>query len=96
MTTTPTTRGGLRPGTVAFLVAVGLVAVGVVLAAFGVWKPTVWLFVAALLLCSLARLVLSDQAAGLLRVRRRSIDVAVCTLLAIGIIAMFLSLPSRG
>jgi hypothetical protein len=96
MTATPTMHGRLRPGTVVFLLAVGLLMLGVAMAAFGLWEWTVWLLAAALLLCSAARLVLSDDAAGLLRVRRRWIDVLACALLAVGIVTMFLSLPSRG
>jgi Protein of unknown function (DUF3017) len=94
--TATTMRGRLPPGTVVFLLAVGLLVLGVVLAGFALWEWTVWLLAAGLLLCSAARLVLTDDAAGLLRVRRRWIDVVACALLAVGIITMFLSLPSRG
>jgi hypothetical protein len=95
MSATPSTRGGITPGTAAFAAAVGLAVLGVALAAFGAWEVTVWLLAAALAGAAMARLVLPDELAGLLRVRRKAVDVLAFVLLGTGIVLVFLSLPPR-
>jgi hypothetical protein len=95
MPATPSTRGGITPGTAAFAAAVGIALLGIALAAFGAWELTVWLLAAALAGAAMARLVLPEDVAGLLRVRRRSVDVLACVLLGTGIVLVFLALPSR-
>jgi Protein of unknown function (DUF3017) len=96
MTAASPTRRRTRPGTLAFLIAVGVALLGIICAAGGLWELGVFLVSGSLLLCAVVRLVLSDQAAGLLRLRRKNVDVATCALLAVGIIVVFVSLPSRG
>jgi Protein of unknown function (DUF3017) len=95
MSATPPRQRPVRPGTVAFLVAVGVAVIGVACAGAGLWELGVFLMSGALLWCGVVRLVLSDQAAGLLRLRRKNVDVATCVLLALGIVVVFLSLPSQ-
>ena len=91
----PVGRSGLKPGTVTLLCAVGVSGIGVLLAVLGSWQWTVWLVAGSLLVCSVARLLLSDYAAGWLRVRRKSIDVLATGLMGLSIIMMFLLLPPR-
>lgn len=95
MTTASPLRRPTKPGTLAFLVAVGVAALGVVVAGLGGWEWGVWLVAGALLFCSVSRLLLPDHAAGLLRVRRKYLDVLACGLLGLGIIVVFVSLPPR-
>jgi multisubunit Na+/H+ antiporter MnhB subunit len=96
MTAASPTRRTTRPGTLAFLTALGVAVLGIAFAAAGLLEAGVFLVAGALLLCAVVRLVLSDQSAGLLRLRRKNVDVATCALLALGIIVVFVSLPSRG
>lgn len=65
--------------------ALAVMVVGVGLAIAGLWKPACLVFSAAMALAGVLRLVLSREAAGLLVVRRKSIDVAVLFFFAVGI-----------
>ena len=84
---------GLTLGTVAFLACLGLTAVGVVLAALGSWRPGAGYVGVALLLACLARIVLPERMAGLLRVRRKPLDVVLLAVLGIGIVVLALLVP---
>lgn len=61
----PSTFGG-----VVYLLVVAISGLGMIVTAFGPWRRGVVLIGAALLLGALARIVLSDNNAGMLRVRR--------------------------
>ncbi len=61
----PSTLGGL-----VYLIVVATSAVGLLIIAFGPWRRGVGLIGLALLLGALARIVLSENNAGMLRVRR--------------------------
>ena len=87
------TPGGLPLGTVAFLACAGLTVIGIVLVAVGSWRQGVGYVGVSLLLACLARFVLPDRMAGLLRVRRKSLDVALLALLGIGIVVLALLVP---
>jgi hypothetical protein len=84
------TPGGLALGTLAFLGCLGLAAIGVVFAAFGSWRQGAGYVGAALLLACLARWVIPDRMAGLLRVRRKALDVLLLALLGVGIVVITL------
>jgi Protein of unknown function (DUF3017) len=88
--------GGLSLGTLAFLACLGLTAIGVVLAAVGSWRQGAGYVGVSLLLACLARVVLPDRMAGLLRVRRKALDVALLALLGICIVVLALLVPGVG
>jgi hypothetical protein len=90
------TPGGLSLGTLAFLACLGVTAIGVVLAAVGSWRQGAGYVGVSLLLACLARFVLPDRMAGLLRVRRKALDVALLALLGIGIVVLALLVPGVG
>jgi hypothetical protein len=94
---TPNTDGapfktprGMPLGTLAFLVCLALTAVGIALAAFGSFRQGVGYVGTSLLLACLARFVIPDRMAGLLRVRRKALDVVLLGVLGIGIVVLTL------
>lgn len=88
------TPGGKTLGTVAFFVALALGLVGTGVAVAGPWRQGVGYVGAALLLACLARLVLPDRMAGMLRVRRKAIDVVILGALGLGVVVLSLIVPS--
>lgn len=81
-------------GTV-YMVVVALVAVGLGLVVAGAWRTgLVWMGI-ALLVGSLTRAVLSERAAGMLRVRRRWTDVLLLTVAGIGLVTLAVIVPSQ-
>jgi Protein of unknown function (DUF3017) len=70
--------------------AAGICAIGLVLTLFDGWRAGLVLFACGVLAAGAFRLVLSDDRAGLLRVRRRTFDVVM--LLAIGTVVLALAL----
>lgn len=84
----PSTLGG------ACYIVMGLVAIaGLVTAALGAWRTGLIIMGAALLGGALARLVVNDDDAGMLKVRRKSLDVAWLTALGVGLIVLALIVP---
>ena len=81
-------------GTIYVLVVVmALVGLGIVVA--GAWRTgLVWMGV-GMLLGALTRAVLSERAAGMLRVRRRWSDVLMLTVAGIGLIVLALIVPDQ-
>ncbi len=80
----PRTRGG-RVYVVVLLIAVG--GLGLVVA--GLWRPGATLLGVAFLVATIGRLALPDEDAGMLKLRRKAIDVP--TLLAIGVALVVLA-----
>jgi hypothetical protein len=80
----PSTIGGLF-----YLVVLGISAVGLGIVTQGDWRLGVKWIAAALVFAAVVRLVIPAQQAGMLAVRRRSVDVVI--LAAIGIALWFLS-----
>ena len=75
------------------VVAMALVGLGIVVA--GAWRTgLVWMGV-GMLLGALTRTVLSERAAGMLRVRRRWSDVLMLTVAGIGLIVLALIVPDQ-
>jgi DUF3017 family protein len=86
----PSTTGGIF-----FLVCVGMMLAGLVLVEVAPWRSGVTLIGLAFALAFVMRLVLPDERAGMLRVRRRLIDLfvlAVCSGLLLG---LAVAIPSR-
>ncbi len=84
------TPRGLPLGTLAFLGCLGLSGIGVILAAFGSFRQGAGYVGTALLLACLARFVIPDHMAGLLRVRRKALDVPLLGVFGVGIVVLTL------
>jgi hypothetical protein len=87
------TPGGKTPGTVAFVGVLILAAVGVAVTAVGPWRQGAGYVGGALLLACLVRLLLPERMAGLLRVRRKVVDVAILGLMGLGVVVLSLVIP---
>jgi hypothetical protein len=73
--------------------AVAVGAAGLLVTLFDGWRDGVVLFGCAVLLAGVFRLVLSDEQAGLLRVRRRTFDVVMLFGMGLVILALGLIVP---
>ena len=81
-------------GTVYLLVlASALVGLGIVLA--GAWRTGVGWIGAGLLVAALARLVLAEEAAGMLRVRRKWSDVLMLSVAGVALIVLSVVVPNQ-
>lgn len=67
---------------------------GLVVLTFDDWRKGVLIFSAGVLLGGLLRMVLSDDAAGLLRVRSRMFDIAVLFGIGVAILVLGLIVPN--
>lgn len=87
------TPGGRTPGTVAFVGVMLLGAVGIGITATGPWRQGVGYVGGALLLACLIRLMLPERMAGLLRVRRKVVDVTILGVMGLGVVVLSLVIP---
>ena len=98
----PTPPAAQRPrrlpqtvGGTVFVVIVGIVTVGLGLVVWGAWRTgIVWMGV-AMLVGALTRAVLSERAAGMLRVRRRWSDTLLLTVAGVGLILLAVLVPDQ-
>lgn len=86
----PQTFGGI-----VYLVVVAMALIGLALTAAGAWRTGVSWMGAGLLVGSLARLVLPERRAGMLRVRRRTADVAMLTLAGVALLVLAAVVPDQ-
>ena len=86
----PQTFGGI-----VYLVVVAMALIGLALTAAGAWRTGVSWMGAGLLVGSLARLVLPERRAGMLRVRRRAADVAMLTLAGVALLVLAAVVPDQ-
>ena len=86
----PQTFGGL-----VYLVVVAMAFVGLVLSAFGSWRPGVVWIGSGLLLAAAVRLVLSERGAGMLRVRRKWSDVLMLVVAGVALIVLAVIVPDQ-
>jgi hypothetical protein len=86
----PSTTGGL-----VYLVVAGMLVVGTVIAALGPWRTGVTVMGAALATAFVARAVLPDERAGMLRIRRRLVDLTTLAVCAAGMFALVAAIPSH-
>jgi len=87
----PSTLGGK-----VYLVVVGISGVGLAIVAFGPWRRGVALIGLALLLGALARALLRDRDAGMLRVRRsRWVDVLMLGGVGTALIVLASVIPNQ-
>jgi len=81
-------------GTIYLLVlAASLVGLGIVAA--GAWRTGVGWIGAGLLVAALARLVLPEEAAGMLRVRRKWSDVLMLTVAGVALLVLSVLVPNQ-
>jgi hypothetical protein len=90
-------RSPSRPpaGTYVVGLEIAVAAVGLLVVAFGPWRVGVGMIGAGLVAGSFARTLLPERRAGLLRVRRPSVDVAITTALGILIVALAFLVPDQ-
>jgi Protein of unknown function (DUF3017) len=85
----PSTLGGLL-----FLAVLAGALLGVGISTFGDWRLGIMWLAFSLLVGAAARLVLPDEQAGMLHVRRRLVDVPILVGLAVALLLIAASLPS--
>jgi Protein of unknown function (DUF3017) len=86
----PSTTGGI-----VYLMVVGLVMIGLILVVLGVWRTGVTIMGLSFCLAFVMRLVLPDDRAGMLRVRRRFVDLTALALCAAGMLLLVAVIPQR-
>jgi hypothetical protein len=82
--------GGLLYSMVAISVVVGLV-----LAATGPWRTGVGICGGGLIAAGLGRAAIPDRMAGLLRIRRRGVDVVTMLVLGIALVVLAVIVPDQ-
>lgn len=85
-----------RLGGVVFLLVLALTVIGVIVAALGSWRWGTRLVGISLLVGAVARTVIPQEAAGMLAVRRKLVDVPVLLLLGTAIAVLSVSIPDQG
>jgi len=88
-------RGPQTYGGVVYLVVVGMAFTGLAIVVAGAWRAGVGWMGAGLVVGSLFRLVLPEHRAGMLRVRRKAVDVALLALAGIALIVLALVIPDQ-
>jgi hypothetical protein len=86
----PSTLGG-----VIYLCVLAAAMVGVGIAATGAWRTGVRCLAAALIGAAVARVVLPDDNAGMLRVRRKALDAAILTGAGVALLLLAESIPNQ-
>jgi hypothetical protein len=86
----PSTTGGII-----YLIVAGTLVIGLGIVTLGPWRTGVAVMGAALTLAFVARAVLPDQRAGMLRIRRRYVDLTTLAICAAGMFALVIAIPSR-
>lgn len=87
---TPSTLGGAL-----YLVVVGVGLLGVVIAWAGSWRTGVAWLAVALIGAAAARIVLSDDSAGMLRVRRKWLDAVTLAAVGVVLIVLVVTIPDQ-
>lgn len=75
------------------LVCVGVLVTGFGLVAVGLWRAGSVVMGCAMLVGAIERAILPDDAAGLLKVRRKSFDVVVMALAGVSVVVFALAVP---
>lgn len=89
----PRSSSSVAPGSVVYSAVLAGTLVALVLIAAGLWRVGVGLCGAAFAVGGLARAFLDDDAAGLLRVRRRAFDVAWMLALGVALVVLAIIVP---
>ncbi len=86
----PSTTGGIF-----YLVVVGMLLAGMILVGLGTWRLGMTVVGLGFGLAFVMRMVLPDNHAGMLRVRRRLVDLATLALCSGVMLAMAVLIPNR-
>jgi len=86
----PSTLGG-----VIYLCVLGAALVGVGIAASGAWRTGVSWLALALIGAAVTRVVLPDDNAGMLRVRRKLLDAAILTGAGVALLVLAATIPNQ-
>lgn len=86
----PQTLGGTI-----YLLVLGASLVGLGIVAAGAWRTGVGWIGAGLLVAAMARLVLPEEAAGMLRVRRKWSDVLMLTVAGVALLVLSVVVPNQ-
>jgi hypothetical protein len=86
----PSTTGGII-----YLTVVAMLLAGLVIVLLGGWRSGVALMGASFGVAFVARSVLPDDRAGMLRIRRRVVDLAAMGLCCVGMFVLAVVIPSR-
>jgi hypothetical protein len=84
----PSTTGGII-----YLVVVGGVLVGLALVAVGPWRAGIATMGASFGVATVARAVLPDERAGMLRIRRRFVDITAMGVCCAGMVILAVVIP---
>jgi len=84
----PSTTGGII-----YLVVLGVLFVGLGVVAFGAWRTGTTVMGCAFGLAFVARAVLPEERAGMLRVRRRYVDLTALAICCSGLIVLAAAIP---
>ncbi len=87
---TPSTTGGII-----YLIVLAVLLVGLGIVISGAWRTGVVVMGSSFGLAFVARALLPDERAGMLRVRRRSVDLVALAACCVGIIVLAIAIPSR-
>ncbi len=91
----PPSRRPQTVGGVVYLVVVAMAMVGLALVGVGPWRTGVTWLGTGLLVAALARLLLSEQGAGMLRVRRKWSDVLMLTVAGVALVVLAIVVPAQ-
>lgn len=83
------------PGGVVYFFVLAISISGIMLVGLGTWRTGVALIGVSFGVAFLARLVLSDERAGMLRVRRRFVDLITMAFCCSGLLTLALVIPTR-
>jgi len=84
----PSTTGGL-----VYLVVLAMLVIGLCIVAVGAWRTGASVMGASFGLAFAARAVLPDERAGMLRVRRRYVDLTALALCCVGLVVLAAAIP---
>ncbi len=82
-------------GGVVYLIVLVLAIVGVVVAALGSWRTGISWLALSLLAGAGGRLALPTEVAGMLEVRRKSLDVTILTVLGAALLILVATIPDQ-
>lgn len=86
----PSTTGGI-----VYLAVIATTCAGLAIVAAGAWRTGVSVMAASFGLAFLGRAVLSDERAGMLRIRRRFVDLTTMAVCSAAMFVLAVVIPSR-
>jgi hypothetical protein len=86
----PSTTGGII-----YLTVVAMLLAGLVVVLLGGWRSGVALMGASFGVAFVARSVLPDNRAGMLRIRRRTVDLMAMGVCCVGMVVLSVVIPNR-